>query len=64
MLREIFNTKWYWWIPFVYLLFVPRMVKWAFEPEKLEDKLNRDTLVNLMMFPTLLIACYIVLTYL
>lgn len=60
MLKAIKDSKWYWWIPIIWLFCIHKMSKWIFEPDSYVERTYRGLLVELLMFPTLFIILLVI----
>lgn len=60
MRKAIKDSKWYWWIPLVYFIFLFKISKWTFEPDSIQERADRGTLCDFLMLPSLIIIIIII----
>lgn len=61
MKKAIKDSKWYWWIPIVYVFYMFEMSVWVFDDSKsIKERQYRQLLTQLLMFPSIFIIIGII----
>jgi hypothetical protein len=54
------DSKWYWWLPIIWIYYIPTMSRWALSAETKLERQWRMVLTLYLMFPSILIIIYII----
>lgn len=54
MRKAIKESRWFWYIPVIWLFCIPEMSKWALSAEQEIDRGWRIILIDFLMFPTII----------
>lgn len=60
MIKAIKDSKWYWWIPVVYFIFLLDICKWTLEPDLIQERANRSLLSEILMLPSFITTIIII----
>lgn len=63
MKKAIKDSKWYWWIPIVYVFYIGEIIDWTFESDDVEERNNRHNLATLLIYPNIFVTIGIILYF-
>ena len=59
MKKALRDSKWYWYVPFIFLFCLGNITNWIFNPRTRSERHHRYTLSISLVFPTIIISFFI-----
>lgn len=61
MLKLLSSCKWYWFLPFIGVIFLHKISCWVFEHPTIEGRMNRDSFILITIIPIHCLCFYFLL---